>query len=132
MHRKIDPQHPTAKYLEMQKMDEVTMLALTEVVEVLAPILYMITFLIAFYGPNALILGGIKNSYWNFNGVEDLGMVMSGVGTMFFFDILFGLISSLLLSKFASLNMLKEYCKALKQFWPVITLRLAAQSAKVN
>ena len=132
MHRKIDPQHPTAKHLEMQKLDEVTILALTEVVEVLAPILYMTTFLIAFHGPNALILGGIKNSYWNFNAVEDFGIVAGSVVTMFLFDVLFGLISSLLLSKFASLNMLKEYSKAFKKFWPVITLRFAAQSAKVN
>ena len=130
-HRRIDPQHLNSRNLETQKMDEVTMLVLTEIVEVLAPMLYILTFLIAYNGPNAKILGGIKNSYWNFDAVEDFGTVLSGVGLMFVFDIFFGLVSGIILWNFAEVNMLKQYCTTLKKFWPIITLRLATNSAKV-
>ena len=131
-HRKIDPQHLNSKTLGLQKIDEVTLLALTEVVEVLVPISYILTFLIAFYGPNALILGDIQNSYWEFSAIENIGKVLSGTGLMVFFDASFGLISGLMLWKFAKLHMLKEYSIALKQFWPIIAVRLANYSTKVS
>ena len=132
IHQKIQPQHPDLENLKQQKMDKVTILALTEIVEVLAPMLYIMTFCIAFHGPNAMILGGIKNNYWNFVAVEDLGEVLKNVGVMFVFDALFGLVSGFIMWKFAKLHMLKEYSRALKEFCPIIALRLAANSAKVS
>ena len=131
IHRRIDPEHSNSKNLEAQKRNEVTILALTEIVEILVPMLYLSTFMIAYYGPNALILGGIKNSYWNFEAVEDLESLIKGNGLIFVFDIIFGIVSGVILWKFAKLNMIQEYCIALKKFWPIITLRLAANTAKV-
>ena len=94
IHRKIGPQNAKSENLEAQKRNELTFLALTEIVEVLVPILYLSTFLIAYHGPNACILGGIKNSYWNFDAVEDLITVVQGVGLMFLFDVIFGIVLS--------------------------------------
>ena len=129
--RRIDPEHSNSKNLEEQKSKEITILALTEIIEVLVPMLYLLTFLLAYYGPNALILGGIKNSYWNFEAVEDLEAVIKGIGLMFLFDIIFGIVAGSILWKFAKLNMIKEFSIALKKFWPIVTLRLAANTAKV-
>ena len=131
-HWKIDPQHSDSKNLIEKKMKEITILASTEIVEVLSPMLFLSTFLIAYFGPNALILGGIKNSYWNFEAVEDLETVIKGIALMFLFDMIFGIISGVLLWKFAKVNMIREYCLALKKFWPIMTLRLAANTAKVK
>ena len=113
-------------------MEAVAILALTEIVELLSPMLYLSTFLIAYYGPNSLVLGGIKNSYWNFEAIEDLKTVIEGIGLMFLFDMIFGIVSGALLWKFAKLNMIREYCIVLKKFWPIMTLRLAANTAKVK
>ena len=131
IHRRIDPEHSNSKNLEVRKRNETTILALTEIVEVLVPMLYLSTFLIAYYGPNALILGGIKNSYWNFEAVEDLETLIEGIGLMFLFDIIFGIVSVVILWKFTKLNMMREYCMALKKFWPIMTLRLATNTSKV-
>ena len=131
IHRKIGQQNAKSENLEAQKRNELTFLALTEIVEVLVPILYLSSFLIAYHGPNAFILGGIKNSYWNFDAVEDLITVVQGVGLMFLFDVIFGIVSCAILWRFAKVDMVREYCIALKKFWPMITLRLANNAAKV-
>ena len=130
--QRIDPEHSNSENLEERKRNEVTNLALTEIVEALVAMLYLLTFLIAYYGPNALILGGIKNSYWNFEAVEDLETLIKGIGLIFLFHIIFGIISGVILWKFAKVNMIREYCMALKKFWPIMTLRLAANTAKVK
>ena len=57
---------------------------------------------------------------------------MKGIGLMFLFDMIFGINSGVLLWKFAKVNMIREYCMALKKFWPIMTLRLAANTAKVK
>ena len=96
------------------------------------PALHILTFLIVFHGPNAMILGGIKNVYWNFDAVQDLGEVLTNVGLSVLFDILFSLASGLILWKFAKLNTLEKYSQDLKRFWPIIALRLATNSTKVS
>ena len=130
-HRKIKAQQLDSETLELQKREGVTLLALTEIVEVLAPMCYLLTFLIAYHGPNATILGNIKNGYWSFSAVEDATKVLKGIGLMFFFDCTFGMISGLMLWKFANLQMLKEYCVVLKDYWPIIAARLAFNATKV-
>ena len=131
-HQKIKPQQLKSEDLEQQKNEEVALLALTEIVEVLAPMCYILTFLIAYHGPNATILGNIKNSYWSYSAVDDVAKVLSGAGLMFFFDTTFGVISGFLLWKFAKIQMLREYSMTLKNYWPILATRLAFNATKVS
>ena len=56
---------------------EITMdsLALKELFEVLIPSVYCITFVIAFYGPNAEVIGNVKNDYWQYKRVSTLVII---------------------------------------------------------
>ena len=47
-------------------MKSVQILVLAESLEIVIPLAYLLCFVIAFYGPNADILGNIKNSYWQY------------------------------------------------------------------
>ena len=62
------------------------MLVLCEILEILVPLVYLSTFLIAYYGPNANILGNIRNEYWHYHAVDDVGRLMATVLQMFFID----------------------------------------------
>ena len=44
----------------------VQMLVLSESLEIVIPLSYLLCFLAAYYGPNADILGNIKNGYWQY------------------------------------------------------------------
>ena len=44
----------------------VQMLVLSESLEIIIPLSYLLCFVAAYYGPNADILGNIKNGYWQY------------------------------------------------------------------
>ena len=47
-------------------MKSVQILVLAESLEIVIPLAYLLCFIIAYHGPNADILGNIKNSYWQY------------------------------------------------------------------
>ena len=47
-------------------MKSVQILVLAESLEIVIPLAYLLCFVIAYYGPNADILGNIKNGYWQY------------------------------------------------------------------
>jgi hypothetical protein len=47
-------------------------LVLAETVELTIPVIYTICFMLAYFGPNAEVLGNIKNSYFHYTAVEDV------------------------------------------------------------
>ena len=89
-----------------KKEEALTMLCITEVLEILVPIVYITTFLLAFHGPNASILGNVQNEYWNYKKVEDVGQVLSGAYQMFLVDGISILVGGFILLKFAKINII--------------------------
>ena len=108
------------------------MLALTEILEILVPLAYTVTFLVAYYGPNSDVLGGIKNNYWQYKAVEDASNVLITIFQMFCFDVASAVIGGFLLWKFSRINLLNEFCKTVTTYWPLIALRIAQTTSKVN
>ena len=52
---------------KLQKLKKsVQILVLSECLEIVIPLAYLLCFVIAYYGPNAEILGNIKNDYWQY------------------------------------------------------------------
>ena len=100
---------------------ELQTLCLTEIIEIINPTSYIITFLIAYYGPNAYLFGNIRNSYWQNKPVENVENLVVTVLSLFMVDISSGIFGALLLST-SSLNLLREGCMVLKTYWPIITL----------
>ena len=47
-------------------------LVLAETVEVTIPVMYTVCFMLAYFGPNAEVLGNIKNSYFHYTAVDDV------------------------------------------------------------
>ena len=51
----------------VQKLKKsVQILVLSECLEIVIPLAYLLCFVIAYHGPNADILGNIKNGYWQY------------------------------------------------------------------
>jgi len=50
----------------------VQLLLLAESSEIVLPLAYLLCFTAAFYGPNALQLGNVRNSYWLYKEVDDI------------------------------------------------------------
>jgi hypothetical protein len=108
-----------------QKTEETILLFLSETIEFLAPIAYIITFAMAYYGPNGELIGGVKNDDWGFKEVEDLHSFVMDLFLMVFVDFTCCIISALLLWKFSSTNFLREGYKMLKFCWPLASVKMA-------
>ena len=103
----------------------VSKLILIELLEVLVPVSYVITVLIAYYGPNAEILGNIRNDYWQYESIDDIWETVMVVLIMFIFDGLSAVISGFMLWRVCSINILRKTTKLIKELWPVIAVNIA-------
>ena len=107
-------------------------LVLGESLEILVPFSYLIWFLSAYYGPNAFILGNIRNSYWGFREVNDVDAVIIVTLKMFSIDLGIGIITGLILWIICQIDFLQEFCKLVKRYWALIALRIGSILIRVS
>ena len=125
-----------ADEFERQKIDTVQKelihdMVVVEIVEMILPIAYAISILMAYYGPNSEIMGNIRNDYWSYIKIENLGSLLAGIFKMFFIDVFSFLLGSGLIWKFSSFNCIIEGCKTMKRYWHFITVTLTGAVVRV-
>ena len=131
-HRKNGKVLSEIRKLESEKDQEIRMLVLCEIMEILVPLVYLSTFLIAYYGPNANILGNIRNEYWHYHAVEDVGKLVTTVLQMFLIDLCSILIGGIFLWKFCRINIFLQCCMTMESYWKIISAKIASETAKVK
>jgi hypothetical protein len=125
LHRKIvTSEGLDAEKVIIKKKEETLKLFAIEIVEFMAPLAYIITFLIAYYGPNATILGNIRNSDFAYKEVEDVENFVWALLKMFSADFVNLIISCIIFWKVASINFLQEGYKMMKVYWPFIAVKV--------
>ena len=82
-------------------------LVLAETVEVTIPVLYTICFMLAYFGPNAQVIGNIKNSYFHYTAVEDVWASFEMLLIIMGIDFALLILNFCTLYQFAEINMLK-------------------------
>ena len=125
LHRSTAPDIPsiTRRLNEIDYM--LSKLILIEMLEVLVPLSYVVTVLIAYYGPNAEILGNIQNGYWQYESIDDIWKVVQAVLVMFTIDGCSAMIVGCMLWKVCSINFLREMGKLIGNCWPIIAVNIA-------
>ena len=94
---------------EEKKADIVLSLIINEAAESLMPIAYLICLLMAYYGPNAEMLGNIKFGGWNFSSITNIETSLFWIFVLFFVDFGSTIISAILLKVFGKMNIFKMY-----------------------
>ena len=108
-----------------RQVKAVLALIINESVEILMPIAYVVTLLMAYYGPNAEILGNIKNSEWQYMAIEDIGSSMKWMGLLFSVDIVSAVICIVLIYCFCKINILRMYLQIQNQLWYILAIEEA-------
>ena len=119
------------KSIKLTKMKETYELFGIEMIEALTPIVFMTTFLIAYHGPNAEKIGGVKMNLWQHTPMEDLPGFSKDLISMFFVELTASIISGILLWKFSSTNYAKEGYKLLKVFLPIMSIAMGGAALQV-
>ena len=107
-------------------------LTLKEFLELSIPAVYCASFLMAYYGPNAKVLGNVKNDYWQFEKVENVFDKLSSAGLFFCIDALRATIFALILWFFSDFNMLETYCYIAHRYGFVMFLYISGALVVVN
>jgi len=118
--------------LRVDKKEVLTELILNEVIEIIVPFAFICSFAIAYYGPNAGILGNIGNDYWTFRKVNDIRPLVKSALTMSLIDFLSALITMFALWKYCRINAIQQCCKVFKKYWQILAIHAAMNINKVN
>ena len=131
MSRKINSDPAEKEKLEPLRQEAVQDLLLVELAEMLMPLVYISTILMAFYGPNGKILGNIRNSYWNYKEIDDMSGLLIAVFRMFSLDVLAAALTILLLWKLTTINGITVLVKHIEYYGSIICITLASGVIKV-
>ena len=104
------------------KKDIMTELILNEFLEVVVPIAFMVTFSIAYHGPNKDILGGVGCTIWHYKRVDDLYAFLMPVVEMALIDAGSVVLAGVALWWFCRINICKEYCMVVRKYWIYLAL----------
>ena len=100
-------------------------LLLDELSEGLVPLAYAIGFSMAYYGPNAELIGNVRNGYWQYSQVDDVNWHFLILLGLFVIDIICLVFNSIIIWIFTDVNMLNEFCTAMQKYWYIMALQLA-------
>ena len=107
-HKAVSDETTENRSMEKQRM--VTEFVLSELTECITPIVYAVGFYTAYYGYNGEILGDVKNGYWEYTPVDDIGYLFQMMLLLFGVDTLITLVNYFILSTFANVNLFQESC----------------------
>ena len=103
----------------------VQVLVLTEYLEMVIPVGYLACLVAAYYGPNAHMLGNIKNSYWQYQEVGDMWHSFCNLAILICIDSLSFVMSFIMLYFVSDINLLKVLLHLQTEYGLVFTIHQA-------
>ena len=100
-------------------------LIIAETVEIVVPFTYLTTFMIAYIGPNATLLGGVLCDMWHYSAVTDLGLFLENVGLFLIADFVSVTTTVICMWYFARVNVIRGFVNMQKEFWLVMAVNTA-------
>ena len=99
-----------------QHIDLIQELAVYELVEFLAPCVFMLSFALLVYGPNCNLVGNLCNDYWQFEAIQDFNQAFQNMGTFFVVDLLSTLVTAITLKACCQINIMHAMVEILQEF----------------
>ena len=105
---------------------------IAESVEFMMPIAYCLCFIIAYFGPNASIMGNVRNGNWQFTPVDDINNTLQWNTIMFAIDLASTILTFILLLWHSKINILKMYLQMQNTMWYMLAIQQGYIVAEVS
>ena len=105
----------------------VQVLVVGEVLEIILPLAYLLCFLAAYHGPNAALLGNIKNGFWKNEAVDKAWGPTKNLLFLVRFDCLSLTLTVSFLLYFCNINLGHVFLHMIKEFGVLFSLQHAYQ-----
>ena len=106
-------------------------LVLTERIETLVPLTYMICFAITYYGPNAEMLGTVKLDLWSFKPIVDIGNYAKNLFILFVVDFTSLVFNGIILKTTCNIKVFEIFQNIQREFWLVMAVQQGWSLAQV-
>ena len=104
-------------------LDDIEKLIQTERNETIIPLTYIAVMALAYYGPNAEIMGSVKLKIWHHqNVIDDMEAFAINVGLLAGVDFISFIINGFIIWKFCNVNPMKMLHKIQKRYWFVMMI----------
>ena len=114
--------NPSEKNEKRKEIAMCTMI-INETVEFIMPIIYSICLLMAYFGPNAEVIGNVKNGLWQFVAIEDINVTYFWLAVMFLVDVGSTIITTGALQIWGNLNVIKSCIQMQKEIGWLLALQ---------
>ena len=85
----------------------------------------------AYYGPNAEILGSVKLDLWHFKPILDIDKYMTNLFMLFSVDFMSFIINGIMLWTTCNINIFKIFQKIQSEFWLIMAVQQAYSLSEV-
>jgi hypothetical protein len=99
-----------------QQIELIEKLSMNETVEFLSPLAFLISFLVAFYGPNAKLMGNIRSTMYHYKPVEDIVNFSTKILTLYLADVCSLIVCSVILRLSCRINLFKAFMAIQNEF----------------
>ena len=99
-----------------KKQEVLTTLMLNETLDLFTTIAYLASISIAYYGPNAGIIGNVQNSYWQYDAIDSFPNYLKGMSYSILVDVSCGVVTLIALKYFCNINGLLFFKDKIGQF----------------
>ena len=84
--------------------------------------MYALGLLMAFYGPNAMLIGNVGSRIWAYKSIKNIKEVMMVLFVLYDIDVLSVLINTLVLAKSGKVNFIQYVLKFIRNYWMLLLL----------
>ena len=114
-----------------KKQGMIRRLVAMETIEILVPVAYSICYATAYFGPNAKLIGGVKNNYWQNAEVIDIKDQLFVLLQMAGFDACGAIVIGTILRTKCKVNIFVECCNILKKYWIPLSIHMGGSIFRV-
>ena len=118
--------------LKAEKKSAIVSLITLEFIEASIPLIYAMGIVLAYYGPNAKLMIGIKSEYFGVPPITNLLNVLSVLFLMAGIDALGGILVGVLLGYFCKINIIKELTIILQKYWIHLSIFMGGEICNVS
>jgi hypothetical protein len=106
-------------------MEMLINLVIAELTEFTTPLIYLLSFCTAYFGPVGTLLGGIKSEYFHHIPVDDFSAAVENVVSFFIIDASSIVVCFILLYMVCRINLYRAFVVVQKEFGVLFAINLA-------
>ena len=118
---------------EVEKLSSLLQnLASTEMIEVLASLTFMLSLIVAYFGPNASLIGNVGSSIFHYRKIFDIGHTVANMFTLFLTEFSSIILTGATMKVFCNINLLSAFIAVESEFGIVFCILLSFMGAGVS